>query len=156
MIQRKQSVFLFLAAVSLSVLFFLPLAKFIGDSDSLVLYVYGLESLVPDHSPDFPQLLIYLLAFIVVAMILLAIAIIFLYENRKRQLSLLKIAIILNLVLIASFFFYFVNELENVAGGLVSYEAGTYFPLVSLVFFILANRAIIADEKLIRSSDRLR
>lgn len=156
MIQRKQTVFLAIAAAFQVTMFFFPLAKFIGDQDSLILYVYKLISLVPDHSPAFPALLIMIFAFLSIAIILLAVAAIFLYKKRRLQLTLTKIAIMLNLVIIASFFFYFVNALEIAAGGLVKYSTGTYLPLASLLFLMLAYRGIISDERLLRSAERLR
>ncbi|HEY9115659.1 MAG TPA: DUF4293 domain-containing protein [Bacteroidales bacterium] len=156
MIQRKQSLFLLGAVVSLVALFFFPLARFIGDIDSLELYVYKLDSLVPDNVPAFPSILILILAFFVVLMLLIALVSIFMYKNRKMQMFLVKSGIVINLALIASFFFYYVNELEMAAGALASYEVGTYLLLIPFAFFILALRGIVSDEKLIRSADRLR
>ena len=156
MIQRKQTIFLLLAALSLGALFFFPLAQFIGDIDSMVLYVYKLISLVPGQIPSFPAILVLLLAFLVVLMLLISLVSIFLFKNRKLQMFLVKAGVIINLVLIAGFFFYYVNELEKATGALVSYEAGTYLLLLPFVFFILAYRGILSDEKLIRSADRLR
>lgn len=156
MIQRKQSLFLLGAIAALIALFFFPLARFIGDIDSLELYIYKLESLVPDQIPEFPAILILVLAFMAVLMLLIAIVSIFMFKNRKMQMFLVKTGIIINLVLIAGFFFYYVNELEIATGALVTYEVGTYLMLVPFVFFILAYRGIVSDEKLIRSADRLR
>jgi hypothetical protein len=156
MIQRKQSLFLLGAIAALVALFFFPLAKFIGDLDSLELYIYKLISLVPDQIPSFPPILILILAFLAVLMLLIAVVSIFMYKNRKMQMFLVKTGIIINMVLIAAFFFYYVNELEEATGALVTYESGTYLMLVPFVFFILAYRGIVSDEKLIRSADRLR
>lgn len=156
MIQRKQTIFLLLAAISLSTLFFFPLAKFIGDLDSLELYIYKVQSLVPDHVPSFPAILPLIMAFMAVLMFLIAVASIFMYKNRKMQMFLVKSGIIVNIVLIAAFFFYYVKELEMATGALVSYEVGTYILLAPFVFFTLAYRGIVSDEKLIRSADRLR
>jgi hypothetical protein len=36
------------------------------------------------------------------------------------------------------------------------YQFGMYIPLISLIFLVLASRAIRKDEELIKSSDRLR
>ena len=156
MIQRKQSLFLAISAISLLTLFFFPLATFIGNADSLVLYIYKLESLVPDHSPAFPQILILLLAVFTAIMFLISIISIFIYKNRSLQVFLVKIGIILNLLIIAAFFFYYVNTLEEATGAIVRYDVGTYLLLAAFVFFVLAYRGILSDEKLIRSADRLR
>lgn len=157
MIQRKQSLFLLGAVAALVALFFFPLAKFIGDVDSLLLYIYKLESLIPDQIPTFPAILVLLLAFMVLLILLISIVSIFMYKNRKLQIFFVKTGIAINLIFIAAFFFYYVNELENYTGsGTVIYEVGTYLLLLPFVFLILALRGIVSDEKLIRSADRLR
>jgi len=157
MIQRKQTLFLLFAALSLIALFLFPLASFIGDTDSLVLYIYQLQSLVPDQIPAFPSILVLVLAFMVFLMLLISVVSIFMYKNRKMQIFLVKTGIIISLLLIAAFFFYYVNELETITGApAANYEVGTYLLLIPFVFFILALRGIVSDEKLIRSADRLR
>ena len=156
MIQRKQSLFLLGAFAATIALFFFPLAKFIGDIDSLELYIYQLKSLVPDQIPDFPAILILVMAFFAVLILLIALVSIFMFKNRKMQIFLVKMGIIINMSLIAAFFFYYVKQLEAVTGSLVNYEVGTYLLLMPFIFFILAYRGIMSDEKLIRSADRLR
>jgi predicted cation transporter len=156
MIQRKQTVFLLLAAIALGLLFYFPLATFIGDKDSLVLYVYKLVSLVPDNAPDVPAYFLMPLLSLNVLMILLSVVIIFMFKNRMRQLNFVRINLILLMIMIAVFFFYDVSVLEEASGGVVEYEVGSYFPLIAFIFFILAYKGIMSDERLIRSADRLR
>ncbi len=38
----------------------------------------------------------------------------------------------------------------------VSYGPGIFFPIISLLFILLANRAIRKDENLVRAADRIR
>jgi hypothetical protein len=156
MIQRKQSIFLLLAAIALSLLHYFPLASFIGDNDSLVLYIYKVISLVPDHVPVLPEYFIFPLLVVNALIILLTIVAIFLYKNRMRQLNILRVTLIMLMIMIGGFFFYYVDVLEKASGGLTEYEIGAYMPLVAFVFYILAYRGIMSDEKLIRSADRLR
>lgn len=156
MIQRKQTVFLLLAAISLGLLYFFPLATFIGDKDSLVLYVYKLVSLVPDNTPNVPEYFLMPLLSLTILMILLSVVTIFMFKNRMRQLNFVRINLILLMIMIAVFFFYDANVLEDISGGIADYEAGSYFPLIAFVFFILAYKGIMSDERLIRSADRLR
>lgn len=156
MIQRKQSVFLLLAAIALGLLHYFPLASFIGDKDSLVMYIFKVVSLVPDQLPDLPAYFILPLLAVNSMIILLTILIIFLFKNRRMQLNLLRFSLILLLIMIGSFFFYFVSILEKTSGGLTHYEIGSYMPLVAFIFYILAYRGIMSDEKLVRSADRLR
>lgn len=156
MIQRKQSVFLFLAIVFLSGLAFLPLATFLGDKNSLVLYVYQLVSMVPDFPPPFESIFLLPLLSLVVIPGFLIFVTIFMFKNRKRQMMMIRLSIFLLVVEIGLFFLYYVNSLEEATGGLITPELGIYLIPVALLFLFLALRGVIADERLIRSSERLR
>lgn len=157
MVQRIQSVYLFLVVISLAAMFYFPLASFIGgEKDQLILYIYKLVSKVPDSSPAVPAWFIFpnlILASLSLAVTLFSI---FLYKNRKMQLKMVRFVVILILILIGAFFFYYAVELEEVSGIAAHYEIGAYLPLIAFVFLLLAYRGIMADEKLIRSSERLR
>ena len=156
MIQRKQSIFLLLSAIALGLLYYFPLASFIGDKDSLVLYIYKVISLVPDNTPNLPNYFILPALTMNILLIMLTIVTIFLFKNRKLQLNIVRIILILLMIMIGGFFFYYVNTLENLSGGLTDYDIGAYMPLIAFVFYIFAYRGIMSDEKLIRSADRLR
>ena len=157
MIQRIQSVYLFLVVVSLGAMFYFPLASFIGgEKDQLILFIYQLVSEVPDSIPDVPSWFISPNLILASLSFLLTLVSIFLFKNRKFQLKIVRFVIILILILIAVFFFYYAVELEAVSGITAHYEIGAYMPLIAFVFLLLAYRGIMADEKLIRSSERLR
>lgn len=157
MIQRIQSVYLFLAAVAISTTYFFPLAEAIGSGDSLVLYTYKLISLVPDQVSTFPAYFIWPMFGTCIVLFMLSLASIFAFKNRNQQLNFIRVSIILLLALIALFFFYYVPEIEAVSGALVDYnKIGASLPIVSLLFLILAYRGIISDIKLLKSADRLR
>ncbi|PIY30593.1 MAG: hypothetical protein COZ08_12040, partial [Bacteroidetes bacterium CG_4_10_14_3_um_filter_42_6] len=95
MIQRKQSVFLFLSFISLAGLAFLPLANFLGDQDSLVMYVYQIVSKVPDSIPPFSSLFLLPLLSIVIIAATLSFGAIFMFKNRSRQLMVVRLMIFL-------------------------------------------------------------
>ena len=157
MIQRIQSLYLLIAAAAMGSMFFFPLADAIGSDDSLILYAYKIKSLVPDYVPDIPSYFIWPIAGLTAMVFILAVVTIFLYGNRLHQLKVIRISIIMLIVLIALFFFYYSPEMEKISGGLTGYRVpGAYLPVGALVFFILAYRAIVSDERLIRSADRLR
>ena len=157
MLQRIQSVYLLLAAIAMAVTFFFPLADAIGSTDSLLLYTFKVESLVPDQVPNLPVYFMWPLMGITIIVLLFSFMTIFLYKTRMRQLNFIRICVILLVVLIALFFFYYSPELEAASGGVTVYKVpGAYLPVASLIFLVLASRAIISDEKLIRSADRLR
>ncbi len=170
MIQRKQSVYLFLAAAILSVTYFFPLSAFIGEADSLVLYVYRVISLVPDSQVPLSPYFILPLFTLVSLVITMSFVTIFLFKNRRVQLILVRFMLLLLLVYIGVYFFYYVDILSSLSGGIASYPNGLLLPsseiqiptivfivpLVSAVLLFMASRGIISDEKLIRSADRLR
>lgn len=157
MIQRIQSVYLLLAAIAMGATAYFPLADSIGAKESLVLYTYKLVSMVPDSTLQVPTYFMWPMMGISVLVFLVSVITIFMYKNRMRQLNILRVAVILLIVMIALFFFYYTPEMESISGGIVGYQVpGAYLPIASFVFYILAYRGIVADEKLIRSADRLR
>lgn len=170
MIQRKQSIFLFFASVILSVTYFFPLAKFIGEQNSLELYIYKVVSLVPDSVLPINQYFILPLFSIVSLIVVMSIVTIFLFNKRSLQLTLVRFMLLLLLGYIGLFFFYYVDILTDISGGIANYPSGIVIPstgiqiptivflvpLISALFLFLASRGIISDEKLIRSTDRLR
>lgn len=156
MIQRIQTLYLLLAAFALGALSYFPLASFIGDKDSLRLYAYQLESLVPDSVPAVSTFFIWPILGISSLVLIFTITAIFLYKKRFLQLNILRMSGILLLVLLGLFFFYYADVLEDISGGLADYEIGAYLPVAAFLFIILAFKAIVSDIKLLRSADRLR
>ncbi|MEM7381256.1 MAG: DUF4293 domain-containing protein [Bacteroidota bacterium] len=89
--------------------------------------------------------------YVVAAMALLSI---FLYKNRQNQFFLNRLNILLNLFLLG----FFVYRSLNLSGEATVSEKGIgmLIPVFSIVFLVLANRAIKKDEDLVKSVDRLR
>jgi len=79
---------------------------------------------------------------------------IFMYKNRRRQILLNNISIVINALLIGLLVYW----LLNLPGGMDFPEKGIelIFPLISIVFLFLANKNIRRDERLVKSVDRLR
>ena len=149
--------YLLLAAIAMAATYFFPLADAIGSKDSLVLYTYKVISMVPDSNPALPGFFMWPMAGISGLVLIISIITLFMFKSRMRQLNVLRVAVILLIVLIALFFFYYTPELERVSGGLIGYSVpGAYLPVATFILFILAYRGIVADERLIRSADRLR
>lgn len=156
MIQRKQTVFLLLAVIASVVLFFFPLAQFIGEKDSIVLYVQKVFSLVPDTRLEYG--LLFLLPLLVpnVFVILFSLITIFLFKNRKLQMKIIQLNMFLEVIMIALFFFYDVHVLQTAAGSAPDYNIGAIIPPIVLILLFLAFQGVRSDEKLVRSADRLR
>ncbi|NER15313.1 DUF4293 family protein [Leptobacterium flavescens] len=79
---------------------------------------------------------------------------IFLFRNRKLQFVLNRLNMILNLTLLG----VFVVRSLNISGESAISEKGIgmLLPIISIVFLVLANKAIKKDEDLVKSVDRLR
>lgn len=140
MIQRKQSLFLALAALFAAAMFALP---------------YPFESLAADRFEAFPAG-VGLLSGALAAVCLLAI---FQYKTRASQLRSTGLAVALALLLLVTVAAGFgvagdVARLQE-TGRLDGWSA-LALPLVALVFAVLARRGVAADIALVRSMDRLR
>ena len=88
------------------------------------------------------------------AVAILAVIAIFLFKNRQNQFVLNRLNMILNLFLLG----FFVYRSLNLSGETLVSEKGIgmLIPVFSIVFLVLANRAIKKDEDLVKSVDRLR
>ncbi|AWX43550.1 hypothetical protein HME9304_00539 [Flagellimonas maritima] len=84
----------------------------------------------------------------------LAVISILMYKNRQNQFVVNRLNMILNLFLLG-FFVY--RSLSLSGEAMVSEKGiGMLIPVFSIVFLVLANRAIKKDEDLVKSVDRLR
>ncbi len=85
---------------------------------------------------------------------ILALVAIVQYKNRKNQFVLNRLNMILSLFLLG----FFVYRSLNISGETSVSEKGIgmLIPVFSIVFLVLANRAIKKDEDLVKSVDRLR
>lgn len=158
MLQRIQSLYLGLAVIALTLLFFFPIASFLSETLYFDFSIIGLQSHVPGVNPDFPNWFTWPLAALNLAIILLLGYTIYRYGKRPQQIMLTNIGVLLNVILVAAMLFLYTHLIEKKTGITPNYisHIGVYLPLVSLVFIMLANRAIKRDEKLVKSADRLR
>ncbi|AZB09154.1 DUF4293 family protein [Chryseobacterium sp. G0162] len=79
---------------------------------------------------------------------------VFSFKNRKRQILLNTISIIINALLIGVLAYW----LLNLSGGIHFPEKGIepIFPLIAIICLLIANVYIRKDERLVKSVDRLR
>jgi len=141
MIQRIQTVWLFLAALFAALTYKIPFYKYIG------------SKLSPENKPILKDLVAssdFLLLLFTAGLTAGCVIIIFLYKNRKQQLWLTVVAAglsIINIVL------YFANIKRIESGGM---SLGALFAFAIPIFLGLAIKGIWKDEKLVKSLDRLR
>lgn len=156
MIQRIQSVYLVLVFIIIAVLSFLPLVLFHTEDQIFIMNLFrfeGVESF--SFASSLPN--IWPIAILAALMGILAGVSIFRYKNRSQQLKLNMLNMLVNFGLLISIFLYAdtVAQLPEVTDKL-SYDLGAYFPIVTVVLLILANRNIRKDEKMVKAADRLR
>jgi hypothetical protein len=158
MIQRIQSVFLLIAFICSVLLFFFPLAGIYGETSTYLFYIYKFQNMVPGEASLFNNTAVIPLAVINAGSAGLAAVSIFMFKKRIVQMRLVRFGILLDIILIALIFFVYAGIIERTLFVTPEYmsEAGIFFPLVTLIFLILANRSIMHDERMVRSIDRLR
>lgn len=151
MIQRIQSVWLLMAAITLACLCFAPLFTAITTDATYIVMVKSIEKHVGNATESTTNIL--LLASTALAA-LINLVNIFNYRNRTLQ----KRIILLNILLIVVLSFWFSQLTKQIPGTLTSIDLGIGIglPLIAIIFNFLAIRGINHDEKLIKSADRLR
>lgn len=160
MLQRIQSVFMFVVVISGILLFFPPLATYFSELGYFKFFLYGVQDLVHDPFGETTEKLFSVwfslpLFLIQLVIVLLAIFTLFKFKKRPMQLRLNQLNIFLNVILVGGIFF-FSTMVENKVGAKPDFGIGTILPLISIIMLFLANNFIRKDEKLIRSADRLR
>ncbi len=154
MIQRIQTVYLFMVAVMAATMFFLPLAVIQSGDDFYSFDVTGLTTLVGDS-----QELVYATwgLFALAAIIsLVAFVTIFLYKHRMLQIRFSIFNALLMVGFYCLFFFYIWAFKGQGHMDAISVKLALSFPIIMLILDYLAIRNIGADEMLVRSLNRLR
>ncbi|MFV5689421.1 DUF4293 domain-containing protein [Flavobacterium sp. ZT3R25] len=137
MIQRIQTIYLFLAFVVTGILpFFIPLWTMNNETDFL-----------------FMQDQVYVILFgLSTTLTLLSMVS---YKKRQNQFVIGRLNIILNLILLGLFVYRSLN-LSGETLAVSEKGIGMFLPVVAIVLLVLANKAIKKDEDLVKSVDRLR
>lgn len=129
MLQRIQSIWTFLAVLA-----------------AVSLFVTGQDVIISDSIP--------VINVGCVALVLVGLLSVFSFKNRKRQILLNNISIIINVLLIGVLAYW----LLKLSGGMQFPEKGIepIFPLIAMICLFIANIYIKKDERLVKSVDRLR
>jgi hypothetical protein len=137
MIQRIQTLYLLIALVLSSGLIFV--FNLWETNENVIVYAQ--------------DVLVYFILFLTSG--LLSVISIFMFKNRKLQFVLGRLNIIVNLILLG----LFVYRILSSPGETIDVSkngVGVLLPVFSIVFLVLANKAIKKDENLVKSVDRLR
>lgn len=138
MIQRQQTLWLILSTAAALFSFFYPFVTGKGISK-------GLETDMAIRGDSSFLLLIF-----TVASTALSAIIIFLYKDRKMQLRLCGLGLLLSLVMIL----LYILEMQKLSKSTLALFA--VLPFLVLAGYVMAFRHIRKDEKLVKSLDKLR
>ncbi len=148
MIQRKQSVFLLLAALASFVCLMLPVGVFHPEGvgvDSVMYNLFILDGNGVASYVSSPLFVVLLLGS------LMSLVTVFLYRNRRLQMKMCSFNVLIHVIWYAAFF---VLAYSN--AGTFSFRNASILPLVSMIFIIMARHGVKADEALVRAADRIR
>jgi len=144
MIQRIQTLYLFLSAViSLGLIFLFSLWKNVGEAE------YYALSLLNESNFAF----IIIPVFFLISGLLSLISLFF-YNHRLKQFIINRINILINLILLGVLIYHLLTlsgEAQVSEKGI-----GVFLPIIVIVLLVMANKAIKKDEDLVKSVDRLR
>ncbi|HFA47916.1 MAG TPA: DUF4293 family protein [Bacteroidetes bacterium] len=146
MVQRIQSIFLFLAAAAGFGLLKLPFAT--------TTETVAASPLFADASYNVNDNIGLLVLFALAGA--LALGSIFLYKNRPLQMKICRFAIIADIIGLVLAVVLFWQDGTNINAEAINDGAGAYLPFGFLLFGILALRFIRKDDNLVKSMDRLR
>jgi hypothetical protein len=155
MIQRAQSIYLFLVVVLMSLFLLFPIADLItNESVTLKLYSYGLKRFTNGDSQKLMSAFPLLILAVVIAII--NFYDIFLFNKRTTQMRLCVYNILLMIGLIALSFYYFrvVNKAYEIAYH--NFKIAAIMPVFCIVLNIMAFSGIRKDELLVKTYERLR
>ncbi|MBM3435999.1 MAG: DUF4293 family protein [Bacteroidetes bacterium] len=164
MFQRWQTLFMTGAIIAWVMLFLYPVSDITEitslnsqplETDYYQLFITGIHDPSPVTKPQMSSAAAIPMLVLLIMMTAVTAWAISRFKTRLYQLKLVKSAIFLNIILVAGIFLnypgLFIQTTVNIDPA-----AGAYFPLISLVLLVVAHRYILKDEKLVRSSDRLR
>jgi hypothetical protein len=152
MIQRIQTIYLFLACCLVGTMAILPLAQIVDTTNKM--YVFTSKGIA--EQTNLTQWIVNTLPLMVtiISIALLSLVSIFLYKKRILQ----KRIGIINMILMlgAMGLEYFYLNYNTISIKMIAYKMPMIFPAVALILTALANRAIQKDENLVKSYDRIR
>lgn len=155
MLQRIQTVWLFLAGAALFCLFLFPYLHIISeDGRSKEIRVTGVYENINGQVVQTEPFLLITIVTVVIAF--LPFVIVFYYQKRRQQIIMCYVAI----AAILAHYYWLVQNSKHVIGFVKlqpgNLGIGAILPSIAIILLLMAIRGIRHDEKLIRSADRLR
>ncbi len=152
--QRIQTVYLVLAIICCLTCLTLPVATITTTDMTPDSVVYNLFTVLSNGSKEFPIFGIINFVLLLSACTFGSMAI-FTYKNRKLQALECALCITMTIIWIAIYSICAFSGLVETAGTMQPSFAAC-LPIVALILFVLARKAILKDEALVRAADRIR
>lgn len=154
MIQRIQTIYLFLAVVLTVLCLCLSIGTF-SAAGMPVVREYNLwvtDVLGEHHFTTWPLFAVLVLSSSI------GLCNIFLFRNRKIQarICLFNVLLILGWYILYAVFSQTLNTVAEVVELSFQPAIAASLPCVAIIFYFMARRAILADEKLVKAMDRIR
>ena len=166
--QRLQSIFFFLSALILGLMFFMPKASYLdeyGTYYKLFIHEVDVVSVAPNVNVSFSSIYTLPLLILTVIVILINFYIsmsIFRAVKLQQFIKLFKlsrISVAVLVVLIATIFVYYLMKTGAQIAAAPSFRwpaFGAFLPLVALILMLVASSGLKKDIAKVRSVDRIR
>ncbi|GJM61600.1 DUF4293 domain-containing protein [Persicobacter diffluens] len=156
MIQRIQTVFLFLVSVLLIAACFFPLWSYQPEGgDAHELFLTGYQHIV-DAEMVKENLPYGLLGMLAIAAATISAISVFQFKDRMKQLKLGYINAFMMLAIMGGGLYFINMELMESVGAKGAYGIGFWLVIAAVVCNMAASKFIRKDEELVRSMDRMR
>lgn len=142
MIQRIQSIFLFLVAACYAAALFMPLAYLQVENEVVTMTAFSMQ-------PDVTNTPVFWVGIAMIVVIMVAVYSVFQYKNRLLQ---MKLGTLISFATAATVALIWLLKGDYPT----AFAIGMWLVLGSLVFNFLSNWFIRRDEKMVRDSNRLR
>ena len=153
MIQRIQTIYLFLASIAIYLLFIFPIVNTLTTDGARQIKITGVYETVSNQVVQTEPFTLLTIATAILGLIPLVL--IFQFKNRKRQLTM-----VYSLVVVIIAYSFWISQTIKAAANttleISNYSIGAGLTSVAILFLVLASKGIQRDEKLVKSADRLR
>lgn len=153
MLQRIQTVYLFIASLSIYGLFLFPVASVFNNLGATKIMVTGAYQTIGNQVVQTQSFLMLNIATAILG--LLPLILIFLFKNRNQQ----QVLIYGLVVIVLAHSYWLTQTVQNISQSVLKisdYGIGAGLPSITILFLVLAAKAVGRDEKLVKSADRLR
>jgi hypothetical protein len=156
MIQRVQSLYLLLITILMSFLLIRPYADLtLENGESMIFRAYAV---IMTYGNDMWDVYRHSVPVVLLALItgLISFCTIFFYNQRNLQIKICLLNAVLIIILIALMLAYYLTIRYHLDVARITFRIAMIYPVLSLLFCMLAVRSIRRDEILVNSYNRLR